>query len=380
MTINAAAKSLVVKPSADGSRYSEYPAGDAPTTQARNLLYEGSFDDGKIASQTSLVDGGFIQAMKDAGYVDGNSKFPNGGAGNYGPGIDSDLRLVASEVVGSETILPRKGGYFLRGALHFNKSNPSYKDYNILSDGTVGDISGTNDKPRWGFEFSNAVYTWDYDTEWWMGFSIRIPANFDHDNPSKANKSACMILETVAESASRGFFGIDIRARTSNVASDWVLNLHTDATSVSEGGANEVHDTVTLGPCDDDVGRWTDFVIRSRANPFTVDTNPYLAGIPNSKNQLYQGNKGILEIWKSTGTTTRAMTKVFSRVNQPVGLVPHETSKFKWSVRAYKYGWKKEPTDADTPVWLGFDEIRFGGTLAHNTGYSDVHPDQEAMP
>lgn len=385
MTINAANRSLVIAASADGVLWSQYPAGDKPIAPAtRNILYEGTWDTGLIAASGQMLNGGNINAMRDTGYVDGNSQFPNGGAGGYGPSIDSDLRLVASEVVGGETILPRKGSYFLRGAMYYNKVQdgsfaPGFKkDYNILSGGVVGDIYGSNDKPRWNIGYPSAAYLTDYDTEWWAGFSIRLPLNWSHDDPNAANQSANMLISMTGQDTNATQITFSIRGRQLNVSSNWALEYSVNPTSVLEGQPGGTTTKVNF-PCDDDVGKWTDFVLRVRFNPFSVDTNPFLAGVPNSRNQLYLANKGILELWKQVGPG-RVMTKVFSQVNAPMGLVAHATRKIDFYIRNYKYGWKKIPTQAASPVWMGFDEIRFGGTIANGTSFSDVDVDQRVMP
>jgi hypothetical protein len=376
VTINALTRNLAIVPSADGILHSDYPAGDFPVgPQPRNLYYEASFDGGTIAPAGSLVSGAYIFALKDAGYVDGNSDASTSGGG--GTTLDSDLRVTASETVGGEVITPRRGGYFVRGALHYDKNNPAYKDYNILNNGTVGDIGGSLDKPRLALGYANAAYIMQYDIEYWFGFSIRIPLNFSHDDPSLSEKSI-MLTNVLNAGASRTCFALGIVGRQLGVSSNWQLKTYTNATSTQEDGAGTVAEAITIGPCDDDVGRWTDWVIRVRSNPFTVPTNANT--VPNGKNQVYPGMAGILQVWKSTGPG-RVMTLTgVNRVNVPVGLVPHATATMETSVRMYKYGWKKVPTKAETPVWLGFDEIRWGAAVANGTGYSDVDVDQRAMP
>ncbi len=74
-----------------------------------------------------------------------------------------------------------------------------------------------------------------------------------------------------------------------------------------------------------DLGKWTDFVIRFRVNPFSVATNPAKAGIPDSIDQVFEGNKGIFQLWKSEGNVdgqgNRKMVLKIDKVNTPVGLV-----------------------------------------------------------
>ncbi len=127
-----------------------------------------------------------------------------------------------------------------------------------------------------------------------------------------------------------------------------------------------------------DLGKWTDFVVRYRANPFSTTTNPATAGIPGSKNQTYAGNKGILQVWKAEGPVgasgNRTMVRKFSKVNAPVGLVPHKSDRLMHTWRIYKYGWKRFPTHVKGPIWIGFDEIRTGLVGRDGTTYADVNP------
>ena len=120
-------------------------------------------------------------------------------------------------------------------------------------------------------------------------------------------------------------------------------------------------------------------MIQFRANPFFVDTNPAQLGISGAQDKLFQANKGILRIWKQVGAS-RQMTLVFSIYNAPVGLVPNTSENFRVGWAQYKYGWRRNNTTISTPVWKGFDSIRFGSALQHGTGYSDVHPTRELMP
>ena len=159
----------------------------------------------------------------------------------------------------------------------------------------------------------------------------------------------------------------------------WVLQYVVDDKNVQ--GPRGERRSVVLAPVEADKGKWTDFVIRYRSNPFSVDTNPSKKGIPNSNNRLYRANKGILQIWKSQGSVlangSRKMVRKFSINNAPVGQVPgtiQGESLLRFSLRVYKYGWQREATSVAGPVWLGFDEFRYGQVVKNGTTYSDVHP------
>jgi hypothetical protein len=136
--------------------------------------------------------------------------------------------------------------------------------------------------------------------------------------------------------------------------------------------------TFDLGPVSADMGKWSDFVFHYRFNPFSTATNPAAIGIADSRNKLYEGNKGILQVWKAEGAVdssgNRAMAMKVDKVNQPVGLVPHSTENIRHYWRIYKFGWHSNPTTLTHPIWFGFDEIRQGLVARDGTTFADVAP------
>ncbi len=164
----------------------------------------------------------------------------------------------------------------------------------------------------------------------------------------------------------------------SGSTANWYLQLQTNDKSAEADHENTRKDILDLGSVVPDLGKWTDFVIRFRANPFSVATNPAKAGIPNSINQLFEGNKGVFQVWKSEGEVddagNRKMVLKVDRTNTSIGLVPSSVRTLAFSFRIYKYGWRRNPTTVKGPVWVGFDEIRFGAALRDGTGYDDVLP------
>jgi hypothetical protein len=86
----------------------------------------------------------------------------------------------------------------------------------------------------------------------------------------------------------------------------------------------------------------------------------------------------MLQIWKSTGSVdlngNRQMGLIFSRVNQPLGLVPRADRGLRLIFDMYKYSWTTFDTDPVGPIFVGYDEIRFGRASRDGTGYVDVVP------
>lgn len=332
----------------------------------RNLHFSGDFETGEVQPNGSLIDGFFVKTLPHPqGGVD-QFVVSNGGAG---PDSNLDTRVVPSETVGSQFVRPRKGNFFMRSAIYFDKDYSGFRG------------NGGDNKPRTNIIFKDANTEFDYDVEGYTGFSIYLPENLENETGKKGVNGKNMLMNITAPGAEE-LFTLNYWVPTENEGggndAHWWIRLGHSTTSTKR----DQHETIDLGSVVADKGKWTDFVIRFRSNPFSVDTNPFEAGVPNGKDQLYKGNKGILQIWKAEGPVdgfgNRQMVLKVNKVNTPVGLVPHKDWKLGHSFRQYKHGWHHQPTSVSGPVWIGFDEIRFGLSDRDGTQYSDVHPSQLA--
>jgi hypothetical protein len=327
---------------------------------APKVAYTGDFETGQIQPADSTHDGFYIKTLPNPQL---GSEILVSGKGGFGPSSASDTRVVSSEPVGGEVVRPRKGNFFARSALYYDK------DYRNVNNGVL-------DKPRSFLNITNPKYNFSFDTEVYIGLSIYTPLNYENETGSTGDLGYLMLLSVNADDTTRSIFTLRHIVAAGQTQAHWDLRLYTDATSVQESTAT-LND-INLGSVTPDIGKWTDFVIRLRANPFAVATNPAVAGIPNSMNKLYEGNKGILQIWKSEGSVdadgNRKMVLKVDKVNTPVGLVPGTTDAIQISPRVYKGGWKKHPTSVTGPVWFGFDEVRYGQAVRDGTGFDDVNP------
>jgi hypothetical protein len=273
---------------------------------------------------------------------------------------------VPGELLGSELVKPRKGNFFVRSAIYFDKDYSGFEGNSGKNKPRVLVIAVKNDQ------------RFDYDVEGYTGFSIYLPKDLEDETGEKGVQGTNMLMN-ISAPRSEPFFTLNYWVPTSSEGggndSHWWIRLNRSSTSTVKD--NAVVEKLDLGSVVADKGKWTDFVIRWRSNPFSVDTNPYKAGVPNAKDQLYRGNKGILQVWKAEGPVdengNRRMVLKVNKVNTPVGLVPHKDWKLGHSFRQYKYGWHHQPTSVTRPVWIGFDEIRFGLVVRDKTAYSDVH-------
>jgi hypothetical protein len=322
----------------------------------RNVNFTGSFESGKILANWSSTDGFFMHTVpiEQIGSLSVASN-----QGGFGPDTKLDTRVVSSDVVGGDIVQPRSGKFFVRSALYFEKS---YIELN----------SGLN-KPRSKIYPNHENHKYDFDVEGYLGFSIYLPRNFEHETGVTDSRGSVQLYQGMTASAAYTPWALRIYVPGGNVA-HWIPYLNVNDRSVKSGGKREFD----LGPVTDDLGKWTDFIVRYRMNPFSTTTNPAKSGIAMSKDQVYEGNKGIFQMWKSVGDAdeygNRKMQLVIDLENQPVGIVPHATERIKHLFRVYKYGWHNNPTTVKGPVWVGFDEIRDGRVIANGTQYSDVHP------
>lgn len=326
----------------------------------QNVYFTGDFESGEIQDADSARDGFFIKTLPNPqGSVDQFVLAKGGG----GPNSNLDSRVVRSEQVGGELVKPRKGDYFLRSAIYFDKKY----------DGFAGN-SGKN-KPRAIISMARDSHRFDYDVEGYAGFSVYLPKNLEDEMGKTGEQGKNMLMNISAPGAAECFtlsYWVPSSKEGGGKESHWWIRLARSARSTDRDGTQNID----LGSLAGDKGKWTDFVIRFRCNPFSVDTNPYEKGIPNAKNQLYKGNKGILQIWKGEGPVdasgNRRMVLKLNKVNTPIGLVPHKEWKLGFTLRQYKHGWHQQDTTVKGPVWIGFDEVRFGLVNRDRTSYSDV--------
>jgi hypothetical protein len=324
-----------------------------------HVHFVGDFESGLIKSSSSTHDGFYIATLTDPQRSD---EFLHSGQSDFGPDANADTRVVSSEIIGGQTVRARAGQFFIRSQISYEK------DYLLLN-------NEIKNRPRSKIYMSNPIHAIDYDKEGYVGFSIFTAKNFESELGVRDRRGEAMVF-VMSSDSSRTLITLSQFVQSPATEAHWFICTWTSADSVEEGGSK--FQQYDLGPVSADAGKWTDFVIRYRFNPFSVATNPAAKGISGAKDQTYQGNKGILQVWKAQGPVdgdgNRQMAMEIDKVNTPVGLVPHATDKIKHHWRIYKYGWHSNPTTLTHPVWFGFDEIRQGLVERDGTTYADVAP------
>jgi hypothetical protein len=325
----------------------------------RNLHFLGDFESGRIQSNGTEHDGFYIGTLPDP---QSGEDIVVSGRSDFGPDANADTRVVRTETVGGETVRPRSGEFFLRSEVFRTKNYLGLNDYK-------------RNKPRSKIYLSNPRHEFEFDQEGYTGFSVYIPSNFENEFGVRDHRGGAILYEICTDS-SRSLVNLGIWVQGDSDEAHWFVRTQANPNSVGEN--RDLEERIDLGPVGADRGKWTDFVFRYRFNPFSVTTNPATKGIADAKDQVYQGNKGILQIWKAEGPVdsqgNRTLRLRVDKVNEPVGLVPHATSNIKQLWRIYKYGWLVNPTTLTRPVWIGFDEIRYGMVGRNNTTFADVAP------
>lgn len=325
----------------------------------RKVYFTGDFESGQIPSKGARHDGFYIATLPNP---QSGTTTLHTGQSNFDPGTAADTRVVTSDTVGGEKVLPRSGNYFLRTEV--------FRDKNYLE---LND--NAKNRPRSKIYMSDPSLRIDFDQEGYVGFSIFTPRNFENELAVRDHRGSAMVFEMSSDSV-RSLINLGVWVQQPANEAHWFLRIYTNDLSVREDERQP--QVVDLGPVSGDVGKWTDFVLRYRFNPFAVATNPAAKGIVDSRDKLYEGNKGILQVWKSEGSAdnngNRKMSLLVDKVNQPIGLVPHATQAIRHYWRIYKFGWLSNPTSLTHPVWFGFDEIRQGLVIRDGTTYADVAP------
>lgn len=332
----------------------------ASVSASQNVHTTAGFESGAFQDKDGHVDAFFVRTLPNPQL---GSEAISTGAGGGSASSNWDLRIVRSENRG-QTVKPRRGNFFARNMIHFDK------DYTGLNSGL--------EKPRSTMSLAADHHRFDFDDEGWLGVSIFVPKDFEDELARKGSGGAVELIVANTDSSAY-FFNIKVFVPVGESESHWVLQYVIDDKNVkgTDGGRIDY----SLGKIQPDKGKWTDFIIRYRSNPFSRDTNPREEGIPKANNKLYKANRGILQVWKSEGPVLvsgdREMNRKFSILNRPVGQVPGSAegkSLLHLSLRMYKYGWQRQPTSVEGPIWLGFDEFRYGQVKRDGTGYVDVHP------
>ena len=320
--------------------------------------------------------------------------------GGGGVSANCDSRMAAAGYVSptnangpGDTVNPRLNDYFIESRLSWKKN------YYEINGGSTYDVS--IDKPRcWMYPFNIGapgdpdVTPVDWDKTFWWGMSVYLPTNWESETGSNVgnyNNNRWSIAPWGSDTATRTLLHFAPWTQTSG-KTQWSVIVYKNDSSINEG--NGVRYDLADASTDGDLGVWTDWVFQIRFNPFTTTTDT--SGISGSSGQTYNGNRGICNIWKTSGAVdgngNRSFYQVLNLSAEPVGNVPNQFAP-RVTPRIYRGGWNPGGTrdganrppstingsSADGYMFMGFDCFYLGSS-ADGTGFTDVNPGQLSKP
>jgi len=352
----------------------------------RDLHFDGPLNQDGVLDRDELVDGFLIRTLPEPQSGSETVSVTTGGAGS-GSGLDT--RVVASITPPSNgngaanPFLPRKGPFFISSQIHHDKQ---YKNLN----------NGVDNKPRsfinlFRENLGGSGFVWDVEMYW--GFTIALPSNHEIDT-----KSRRLTYMTCNANGADTNFKLEIHSVDGNAPFDkWIFLVTRDDSDIDETPSAQTFYELSADPStprpglelvNNDFDTHVDFVLRWRLNPFTGVGGPTNANtVSGGRNQLYEHDKGIMQVWKTSGLDSVDadgnrpfyLTQV-NFVDQDIGLVPRAANDMNLSLRVYKPQWIQQSTTVVGPIWNGFDEIRHGEVLRDMTTFKDVNPGRLSAP
>lgn len=270
----------------------------------------------------------------------------------------------------------RDGKYGIKMYLNKNTSETPYRTMLQAAWGTTTDASNRVSEHVPYFEDS------------WIGFSVFLPET-GSGNWNQTSDTYEVIAQWHdshyfpppswdTEESKNPLFSMQVTDTTHQPARHWVLTyLGEGRTPFPTQGTPrpwqyESSGWVDVGSIDNDVGKWTDWVIRIRWNFWKVGTNGNSArfGSSVSGNVAGSPDAGLIQVWKNGKL-------VLDR--SPVQIGSHDNAGPTFSVGLYK-GWRTAQDRSGDPVperTIFFDAFKYGGKDAK---YADVAPGGAATP
>lgn len=220
--------------------------------------------------------------------------------------------------------------------------------------------NNSKNKPRWQITYGNDGYKCRAGETIWCGVALHLPSNFDNQSitrDTELSHTGLMEMQDDPSTAQGNLWLLALRRDPNDPIGvmSWQLQC------VQDGASQE---NIKLSTVTEDIGLWTTFVIKHRADP--------------------GGSTGEITVWKSVGPYLtghqRAMQQVYSFTGD-VGLTPTFPEGYDIGLKAYKYAWHHHTGTGDEVIqWIGYDNFRFGTTEQDGTTYRDVHPFGEDPP
>ena len=338
---------------------------DSASPPTRDIKYYATWETGAIQAAEGLVDAKYIGALRNdadglpiISTVDGCGETYAGGEGcEYNWETDSpretfDIQIVKTattpntdEGTGGVAVTPIEGDFMAKHTIY------STKDYGPLNSGL--------DKPRTKTSIGSArPGAIPLLTDYWMGFSVYIPANYSYSRDNK--RVMIMQMDTDGGPTGIALYIYDYQWG-SQKGNRWTLAIEVDNNQRTEYYVGS--STVTA----EDVGYWTSFVFNLYWDASTDPTNAFLK-IWKSEGVPVTGQNG-----KCRGFPTNPQFDYTGKVGSThAGAVAVSVK----HPRIYKPNWPIETPLQAGPIEMYFDAqyqgpSNLGGIT---TTFEDVNP------
>jgi len=223
----------------------------------------------------------------------------------------------------------------------------------------------------------------------WVGFSVYLPST-GPGNWSKESKTYEVLVQWHdahnpypppawdTEESKNPLFSLQISQTDHAPARHWnIVYLGESRTPYPTLGMPrewkyETNKNIDAGSIDDDLDKWTDWVVRIRWNYWKVGTKDNKAFMPVASTENIAGSPtaGLIQVWKNGKLIVD---------QSPVQIGAHDNAGPTFSAGLYK-GWRTAADRASDPIvdrLIYFDEFRYGGP---NATYASVAPGGTKAP
>ncbi len=187
----------------------------------------------------------------------------------------------------------------------------------------------------------NSVRNFDFGQEYWYGFSVYLPANYEVDYRGDT-LNQFLSVQNDGEPYRAVNPAIAFRPKAEN----WNLLIRADSRLNWVKPDYETVESFNMGSWQEDVGQWTDWVYQIKWS---------------------YGEDGIVRVWKNGELVVDYQgPNTFNGFDENV----------RWKIGIYKTSWKSQATDVDRRE-IYYDEIRVGNQSA---SYDMVMPGSNMYP
>lgn len=273
-------------------------------------------------------------------------------------GASAPVRNLAHLEIISSNPTPCGGAFAARATIY-------PKIYTPTVDYSTGNFQ-SSDKPRVNFRSQSALFGLAWRTTYWMAVCVWLPSNYIEESGSKPWNEILMQAHTAC---CKNVWDLEINGKSGGSTAGSTFQFALRRSTSENGTATSEVTAPEFDILDSYKGAWNVFIVKYNADNRTSGGSP------------------VFKVWHCT------YDEITLAVEIPCALRINSTIPFgystvgvpdghQFSMNVYKGGWHGATQGAydggkTDPIIIGFDEFRFGDATS---GYSDVHPFQEAQP